>query len=369
MIRAFIIDDEELALDRLERLLLGSEMVEVIGRFSDPLDFYDLVCQNSIAADICFVDISMPGMNGLELALSLQEILPNMKVCFTTSYSEYAVQAFELNALDYLMKPIVNERLIKTLQKMAPQTIEKPLGKYGIRCFGAFSILHEDQPIGNIKWRTSKAEELLALLIHQMGHAISRERIMEILWPEMDSQKAGTNLNATTYYIRKTLQPYTIESCLHVTKTIMQFSDPSLEVDVWRYEKLLNDKETLLTVKPEVALKKVSLYKGSYFGDKDYLWAYEKKAYFEMGYLKLVKYLSEHWYAEGYCEQVIALCLQVLEAVPFNEFAYEMMIKTYLKLKDTTRAKEVYDLYEKVLETEYDLEMPMTLQVLMKRRD
>src|SRR5699024_10415720 len=71
-----------------------------------------------LAADVLFLDIEMPNTNGLELAEKIIEVNPNIEIVFVTAYNEYAVQAFEVNALDYLLKPVKTERLAKTLARL-----------------------------------------------------------------------------------------------------------------------------------------------------------------------------------------------------------------------------------------------------------
>ncbi len=111
--RAFLIDDEPLALKRLERLLNESGLVEVVGTSSDPVAALDQMAD--FAVDVLFLDIEMPGLNGFELLARM----PNQPlVVFTTAYNQYALQAFEVNSVDYLLKPIEREQLDRALRKL-----------------------------------------------------------------------------------------------------------------------------------------------------------------------------------------------------------------------------------------------------------
>ena len=113
MWRAFLVDDEPLALKRLERLLAATGRVSVIGRSSDPVEAAEILGRTP--CDVLFLDIEMPGWNGFAL---LERLHPQPLVVFTTAYAAYALQAFEVNSIAYLLKPVEPEQLDKALDKM-----------------------------------------------------------------------------------------------------------------------------------------------------------------------------------------------------------------------------------------------------------
>ena len=114
--KAILIDDEPLALNFLEHQLNKTGSCQVVGKYIDPLKGWEAVEQQGV--DIVFLDIELPEMDGIELAERLLEHRPGIQVVFVTSYDEYAVRAFELNAIDYLVKPVREERLLNTLQRL-----------------------------------------------------------------------------------------------------------------------------------------------------------------------------------------------------------------------------------------------------------
>lgn len=111
--RAFLIDDEPLALRRLERMLRETGAVEVVGSSTDPVEAAAQV--RKLRPDVLFLDIEMPGWNGFEL---LRQLDPQPLVVFTTAYNQYALRAFEVNSVDYLLKPIEREQLDRALRKI-----------------------------------------------------------------------------------------------------------------------------------------------------------------------------------------------------------------------------------------------------------
>src|SRR5690625_5273089 len=124
MIKAILIDDENKALDYLEYQLKDIHGLEVVGKYNEPLEGLKGVGQKEV--DLVFLDIKMPFMNGTELAKKMLEKKPNLSIIFITAYNEYAVKAFNLNALDYILKPVCFERLIKSLKRLNIKGLEIP---------------------------------------------------------------------------------------------------------------------------------------------------------------------------------------------------------------------------------------------------
>ena len=112
--KAIIIDDERLARQELKTLLAAHKEVEVIAECSDAQQAKEKI--NELKPDIIFCDINMPGKSGLELA---EEISGAIDVVFVTAHDEHAIKAFELNAFDYLLKPVQADRLAETIKKLS----------------------------------------------------------------------------------------------------------------------------------------------------------------------------------------------------------------------------------------------------------
>ena len=112
--RALIVDDERLARKELMKLLEDHPMIEVVGEAMNAEEATQMV--NELNPDLLFLDIQMPGKTGFQL---LEELDSVPLVVFTTAYDEFALKAFEVNALDYLLKPIQPERLAEAVSKLA----------------------------------------------------------------------------------------------------------------------------------------------------------------------------------------------------------------------------------------------------------
>jgi two-component system LytT family response regulator len=118
--KALIVDDERLARTELKRLLTPFKDLQVVGEAVNAEDAAEKI--NQLRPDLIFLDIQMPGKSGFDL---LEELDSVPTVVFTTAYDEYALKAFEYNALDYLLKPIEPQRLEDTVKKLIEKSRKK----------------------------------------------------------------------------------------------------------------------------------------------------------------------------------------------------------------------------------------------------
>lgn len=119
-LRAVVVDDEEYVRQELAFLLENSGAVEVVGQAGSVAETLALLRQTE--PDVLFLDIHLPGSSGLELAAWLRELPRPPLAVFTTAYSQYAVDAFGLNAVDYVLKPYTADRLEKTIKRLQALT-------------------------------------------------------------------------------------------------------------------------------------------------------------------------------------------------------------------------------------------------------
>lgn len=118
--KCYILDDEPLALNVIEQHLSKFEQFEVCGKSTEPLQALGQI--KTLQPDLLFLDIQMPELTGLDLIESIQN---KPAIIITTAYREYAVEGFELNVLDYLVKPIPFKRFIKAIDKFLEQKVHK----------------------------------------------------------------------------------------------------------------------------------------------------------------------------------------------------------------------------------------------------
>jgi DNA-binding LytR/AlgR family response regulator len=155
MVRCVVIDDEELARQHLTRLLAAHADVEIAGEASNGGDALQLL--SDCRPDVAFLDIEMPGLNGFEVLTQLRH---SPRVVFATAYDEYAIRAFDANAIDYLLKPIQAARLAQAMDKLR-MSIAKPRDDYETLLRRALSTVQTRTP-AKIAGRRGKRIVLLS---------------------------------------------------------------------------------------------------------------------------------------------------------------------------------------------------------------
>ncbi|MCV9387087.1 LytR/AlgR family response regulator transcription factor [Reichenbachiella ulvae] len=123
-IKCLIIDDEPLAINVIKNFLINFKNFELVGTAQDAVEGFNLLSKKEV--DVIFLDINMPKMTGLDFLKSLKN--PPM-VVITTAYREYAVESFELDVVDYLVKPFALQRFMKTINRIEQRLEEKKINK------------------------------------------------------------------------------------------------------------------------------------------------------------------------------------------------------------------------------------------------
>jgi len=209
MIKTIVVDDEWYNLEEICNLIEKTGFMRVESR-----------CQNGdealkeaahVSPQAAFIDIEMPEMDGLTLAENLLEMNPAMKIVFITGWNQYAVAAFELNALDYIMKPINKARFSKMTERLKSEISlkESPLETDPtIRCYGEFGAFINGNPV---IWQRTKAEELFAFLLMNHDIYVHKDVILENLWPDYERTKSLPILQTSICKIRNVFSAYKSE--------------------------------------------------------------------------------------------------------------------------------------------------------------
>lgn len=263
---------------------------------------YSVTCTNPLHAleeaekvqfDAALLDIEMPVMNGLELAEQLLNISPDMKIVFITAYNSYATEAFDVNAIDYVLKPIREERISRALDRIFSKSknilkekVDKP--KLSVHTLGKLIVkIGEDV----VKWNRKKSAELFAYLLENREMPIHKEKLCDLLWPDLEPRKALVNLQSTIYSIRKVLREY--DSCEVSIKYVgdnyvLYVKD--VFIDTVEFENTL--KQALDSRDKSLLNKALSMYKEDYLEEEGWLWTEPRKQELRKKYSIGVKKLS-----------------------------------------------------------------------------
>lgn len=366
MMRAILVDDERLALDSLEKLLSEQSEVEVIGKYRDPL--LALEAARKERPDVVFFDINMPVLTGIEAAEQLNNDVPSADIVFVTAYDEYAVKAFEVNALDYVLKPVKRDRLVKTLQrlidvrKQRPQVNEFSASPVFIRCFQTLQIEVDRGEPQSLRWRTAKAQELFAYLLYRCGQPVRKGTLMDLLWPDADWKKGLTQLYTTVYQMRKALEAIgvTIRIENRDEGYLLDLNGAELDVLVW--ERSIREAPALSEKTLPVHLKLLELYRGDFLAEYDYLWAESERERLRIICLKHAEQVSEQLAASRRFVEAIALQERMQQLSPHAENSYFSLMRLYDAIGDRHGVERQVALLTDMLLKEYGV--PLKGEVL-----
>ncbi|MFN6431602.1 Protein-glutamate methylesterase/protein-glutamine glutaminase [Eubacterium callanderi] len=177
--KVIIVDDESFAIEALEYVLEDMAGVEVAGTFQNASEALDFVRDHKV--DLAFLDIEMPGFTGIELAGYLKEAAPDIQTVFVTGYNNYAQQAFDVEAVGYILKPFSAERVQAVIDKVGKRASRKPENDVVIRTFGRFDIFVRGELL---IFKSQKAKELVALCVDHRGGVVTMEEAIDKLWED-----------------------------------------------------------------------------------------------------------------------------------------------------------------------------------------
>lgn len=190
------VDDERIMLSGLLQCIRQASPDSDIQGFRMSLEALKYAQENPV--DVAFVDIRMPGMDGLELGRRLLEIHPDLNLIFCTAYDEYISEAFrKIRCNGYIVKPADTEQIAEELRHLRIQKSSVPQKRVRIQCFGWFEIFADDRPI---EFEYTKTKELLAYLVDKCGGTSGNQEIIAALWDDDD------NHNSYFKKLRKDLQ-------------------------------------------------------------------------------------------------------------------------------------------------------------------
>lgn len=291
--RTILVDDEPVILEEIRAILEEDRNVEIVGSYTEPLAAVEEISVTK--PDWAFLDIEMAGMSGIELAEELLTINPDIGVLFITAYNHYATEAFAVNAIDYILKPVRPERLKKAVDKLLRNPAVKPEQRdvcCRIRSMGSFEVIGGN---ASVKWNRSKTKELLAYLLQNEGRWIAKYKLCEELWPEHEPGKVLAHLQTSVWALRKSLKE---AGCSQIKiefagdRYILRLSDIDVRWDLREFERQYEIFEESGSL--EAARKGTQSYGGEYLEGEDWPWAVVVREEYTLKYNELPKETKPH---------------------------------------------------------------------------
>lgn len=362
MFKVVIVEDEQPILDLMKYVIGQNPHYTIVGAFTSPWDA--LACLPDLCPDVAFLDVEMPRMSGLQLGQKINELCGETKIIFTTAHKQYALDAFGVYAFDYILKPVtsaaidrVSQRLLKQHPSMETSVVS--VSQASISCLGGFEIRNpEGLPV---RWPTKKTEELLAFFLCYPERDISKWHLMDLLWSEMDEERATHNLHNTMYRLKKLMKEQSLG--MDIQKTSEGYMLLPLQQ---MYDLLAFQQFDFSSVTETQGMSKVedlwAMYKGPLLDRKDYLWKTSLEEGFGKQYSLLVRTLLEHDLATQDLRRAEQRLDAFLAMYPLHEEFNLRLIDIYARSGQQQKISLHYSKFAKAYRLELGMEPPREIK-------
>lgn len=205
--KILVVDDKAMPRKVLERAVGQAAPEADITACSNASEV--LALEDAASFEVAFVDIDMPGMNGVDLARELKRLNPRMNIVFATGYDEYMAEAFAMHSSGYLMKPITAESVAAELENLRFPLAPDSEDKLVVQCFGNFEVFADGEAV---TFERTKTKELLAFLVDRQGAIVSLREVEATLWEHSPNagKTSGSYLRTLVADLKRSL-----EACGH----------------------------------------------------------------------------------------------------------------------------------------------------------
>ncbi|MZQ80990.1 response regulator [Paenibacillus sp. 5J-6] len=369
--KVILVDDDATMHLILSKMLHKLPEVQVVGAFTDTKSAAFFL-QEHTDIGLAFVDISMKGENGLEFAARLANVGSLIQIVFVTSHKDFALEAYELSVIDYLVKPVSQERLQRTVHRalqnwrafhlpatQVPPTLSR--GEVVITALGDVVVSNET---GRVKWISRKCAELFAYLLLYRGRRIPRSKLVIDIFGGMEQTGAESYLNTTVYQLRKSLEPLGMREVIRSENDGYALEWQDVNIDYVKFESQVKELQTIDASQVENALRVERLYTGDLFGDKAYVWAIHETERYSQMYTSFVKRLVAVLISTGDTDSASKLLLKLNEHNPLDESVIHHLMMIREMNGDKKGLTVLYTDYVRLLHQELGIRPSEELTVL-----
>lgn len=370
MFHAIIIDDEKPALDVLKLFLEKTGQICVAGSYMRAADALAEI--QSIRPDVAFLDIEMPDISGLELAEKIIDSGLDIEIVFVTAYNKYALEAFRVNAIDYILKPFSLEDITQAITRLKkvkplPAVSQVPTDTGRIHCFGRLSVYGAGNSEA-VKWRTSKTEELFAFMLQNLNMEVAKWKITQVLWPECEVEKQiNTNLYTTVYKVKKTLLSANIKFSFTFINGRYKLELSDVYIDTSEFKAITDGGIGFSSASIESYKKALNLYKGDYLEENRYLWSQSKSEEYLIRYRSLVSEFVKYYAAKADYANAEKILQRAFTKAPLDDDLNEMLLKLFLLKKDKASLVLHYNKIKELYKSELGIAPNAAMQDLFNK--
>ncbi|MDD3174394.1 MAG: response regulator [Herbinix sp.] len=376
MLKAVIVDDEKPSLYLLSKQLEETGEVEIIGSYHLSSEALEMIPQ--LQPDVVFLEIEMHGLNGIELANTLNQLGIETYVIFITAYPQYALDAFRVYAFHYMLKPIKQSELLETVLrlkklispciKVVPQNKECNTEITYIRCLGSFEVINSKGTL--VKWSSKKSKELLAYFIIHKERQLDKWKIGEALWPEDNEEHVNNNFHTTLFRLRDIMQKEGIDLQVGSQKGKKYgycFQPIEIDCDLFQLDSFMEQYPEINDNSIQGFEQIRRLFRGELFSDIDSLWCLpEKEKYLRM-MLHILDAMGNYYIHIGEYNKAYHVISQSLELDYSRERTHQEIFEVFYYLKDKQALINHYQNFANALKRDFATEPDFTTKQVYER--
>ena len=353
--KAMLIDDEIPSLELMKLMISKNKHLEVIGAHTNPKEV--LLDIKEFIPDVIFVDIEMPYMSGLELASKVMQFNSDIQIVFVTAYEQYALKAFDVNAVNYILKPITEESLDITVNRLLKNHktqkenifLENEINE--MITFGEFTV-YGNISGQKIQWLTAKAKELFGYFILQKGKEVDKWLLCDVLFPDAASKNAEHSLHSTISRMKAALKKVGIENIITCIKGKYKLDLTGFTCDLWLWGEFLENNPMVTAENLSGYIGIIALYTGELFQGEDYLWGLSTKERINKEYFHSLNKIASYYIRLENYQEAVKYLEEYIKVEPYDEDVTELLIRTYYFIGKRREMTKVYRNLQTILQEE-----------------
>lgn len=361
--KILLVDDEPVMLLAMKRMLSNIDGVEVVGSFKQAEEAFTFLCKHDV--DLAFLDIQIGTDDGLELARQLRLQHVDIDIVFTTSHMDYAMPAYDVYPLDYMVKPISKQRLLQTINRAANKrygTTTVSNHRLKVQALGCFEV--SSTHIGAVKWISKKSKELFAYLLLSRGGNVAKSKVIDHIFPNMPLKNAETYLNTAVYQLRKALSVHNFKEIVISGQEKYRLDLNHVDVDFIQFEqgvallsKITSDNESFA-----IALEKQ--FVGELFENQPFAWSDTERESMNILYMSYAKELISWLLAGGKYSEALQIVRRLHAHDAFDEETNQLLLHIFGAMGDKPSLHAHYNQYVQMMKQELGFQPSLAMQQL-----
>ncbi|MDF2801921.1 MAG: histidine kinase [Anaerocolumna sp.] len=348
--KVVIVDDEALAIDEV-CAHLSLYNVEIVGKYMDSGKALDNLIVDK--PDVVFMDIDMPGLSGIDLAYQIQNIKYDIIIIFVTAYPQYAVDAFRVHALDYILKPLRASSFAVTMDYVSNQyelvqlkKLNEKKDRLFINCLGRLEVVNKNQDI--MKFSTQKCKDLLSYILCNADGTITRDDLIRQVFPGEKADNALNNYYVTLYRLRNSLANFGFTEDVFVIKKNYDVFIRDGVCDFVDFKRFLRKFDEVKIENVALAEKFIAAYYGDLFTDLDLEWTIKAREWVGKSMEKLMLSVLEY-YSDVNMTKGERILRKALEMNPESTRVLKAALEFYKKLDNKKESERLLLQYKRLI--------------------